>query len=131
MTFSVPPYLRDPDPAPGRPGRGEDAAGGRVEALARVLRTAMTTWAVCAHSEGRCAAHDEPEPCTAPHDVATELLADPGPLLATLAEAGVLREVTAPLKRNRRGEWIAVYYGNRTTEGSRYVTAWEPTDARP
>lgn len=68
--------------------RGQDC----VEALARVLHRqtdgehgeGTATWDDPAHREVYALAVEE---------VATAILADPGPLLATLAEAGVLTEV--------------------------------------
>lgn len=80
--------------------------------------------------ERRCGTHHRAMSQCRMAKVAERILADPGPLLEALAEAGVLTEVTSPLKRNCRGEWAAVYDGNHTTEGRRYVTEWRP-DARP
>lgn len=63
---------------------------------------------------------------------AERILADPGPLLAALSEAGVLA--------TERLEWVRDSYGEVPLEAvgeisepywkSRYVTEWRPTDAR-
>jgi hypothetical protein len=60
--------------------------------------------------------------------VAERILADPGPLLAALAEAGVLVEQRGSIKPMVRGGWAHVGFDSRTADGRRYVTEWRPAD---
>ena len=74
-----------------------------------------------------------------PRKQAERILADPGPLLAALAEAGVLREDRARLRpcgcrRPVSDDWsVCCYPGTDRVDDapqSRYVTEWRPADDR-
>lgn len=63
-------------------------------------------------------------------DVAERILADPAPLLAALAEAGVLREelMHGCSCGDDEVPWIQVPGEHEMADLSRYVTDWEATD---
>lgn len=83
-----------------------------VEALARVLRSVGVEIGYAGADTYRTV-------------VAERILADPGPLLAALAEAGVLEKQERPRQRDR---WTLEILREAQR---RYVTAWEATNARP
>ena len=88
-----------------------------VEALARALHSltdgldgeGTATWPDPAHREVYALAVEE---------VAQAILADPGPLLAALAEAGVLTSEESPRIMGRNGRMTVV------PPRRRYVTEW-------
>ena len=115
--------------APGQPGRDERGSGGRTGALAQVLL--------------EYAISDDRTHAITHHEQAERVLADPGPLLEALAEAGILREEfgipdgLAGLQRRTfssraMAEALADdrLTGRRRRVERRYVTEWSP-DARP
>lgn len=86
-----------------------------VEALARVL--------VASADGQKYAAFGGPA-------MAEDILADPGPLLAALAEAGVLRDQPRRRRNLTRDESFPGNYRTEMVDEHRYVTEWSP-DAHP
>lgn len=88
-----------------------------VEALARVLEPYETFVDTDGHLSTRILSGQT---------IAERILADPGPLLAALAEAGVLTEVTAPAYYGMDGEAHPMpHTGEHETEVRRYVSPWQ------
>ena len=102
------------------------------DALARVLHSltdgldgeGTATWPDPAHREVYALAVEE---------VAQATLADPGPLLEALAEAGVLHRQSRRLQRGgpREVRYATVEPDGRRDGGDGLATEWRPTNARP